>query len=77
MKGVIFNLLEETVVRAFGADTWDTLLDMSGASGAYTSLGAYPDSELEALVEAAGKALSLDRDAALRWFGAQSIPVLA
>lgn len=77
MKGVVFNLLEETVVRAFGADTWDTLLDMSGASGAYTSLGAYPDSELESLVEAAGKALSLDRDAVLRWFGIQAIPVLA
>lgn len=77
MKGVVFNLLEETVVRAFGADTWDALLDRSGASGAYTSLGAYPDSELEALVAAAGAALSLDRDAVLRWFGTQAIPVLA
>ncbi|HYC96489.1 heme NO-binding domain-containing protein [Brevundimonas sp.] len=77
MKGVVFNLLEETVTRAFGPDTWDALLDASDVTGAYTSLGNYPDSEMEALVAAAGQALSLDRDAVLRWFGVQAIPVLA
>lgn len=77
MKGVVFNLLEETVTRAFGPDTWDALLDASGVEGAYTSLGNYPDSEIEALVAAAGQALSLDRDAVLRWFGTNAMPVLA
>lgn len=77
MKGVVFNLLEETVTRAFGPDTWDALLDASDVSGAYTSLGNYPDSEIEALVAAAGQALSLDRDAVLRWFGTNAMPVLA
>ncbi len=30
MKGVVFNLLEEAVTRAFGADTWDALVDDAG-----------------------------------------------
>ena len=77
MKGVVFNLLEQAVSRAFGPDTWDTLVDMAGVSGAYTSLGNYPDSEIEALVAAAMQALSLDRDAVLRWFGQNAMPVLA
>ncbi|WP_374275012.1 heme NO-binding domain-containing protein [Brevundimonas sp.] len=77
MKGVVFNLLEEAVGRAFGPDTWDTLIEMSGVSGAYSSLGNYPDEEIEALVAAAGQALSLDRDAVLRWFGVNAMPILA
>ena len=77
MKGVVFNLLEEAVGRAFGPDTWDTLVESSGVSGVYTSLGNYPDEEVEALVEAAGRALSLERDQVLRWFGMNAIPILA
>lgn len=77
MKGVVFNLLEEAVGRAYGAETWDALIEASGVSGAYTSLGNYPDEEIEALVAAAMAALSLDRDAILRWFGQQAMPVLA
>lgn len=77
MKGVVFNLLEEAVGRAFGEDTWDALLDAAGLDGAYTSLGNYPDEEIEALVTAAGEALSLDRDAVLRWFGFNAMPILA
>lgn len=77
MKGVIFTLLEEVVTNGFGADTWDALIDASGVSGAYTSLGNYPDDEIEALVVAAVEALSLDRNAVLRWFGQKAIPILA
>jgi len=77
MKGVVFNLLEEAVGRAFGPDVWDDLVEASGVSGAYTSLGNYPDEDVEALVAAAMQALSLDRDAVLRWFGTAAIPVLA
>jgi len=77
MKGVVFNLLEETVTRSFGADVWDGLIEASGVSGAYTSLGNYPDEEIEALVAAASASLSLDRNAVLRWFGHNAIPVLA
>ena len=77
MKGVVFNLLEETVTRSFGANVWDDLIEASGVSGAYTSLGNYPDEEIEALGAAASVALSLDRNAVLRWFGHNAIPVLA
>lgn len=77
MKGVVFNLLEETVRRAFGPDTWDDLIDAAGVSGVYTSLGAYPDSEIEALVIAAANTLSMDRDQVLRWFGVNAMPILA
>jgi len=77
MKGVVFNLLEEAVGRAYGPETWDALIDASGVSGVYTSLGNYPDEEIEALVAAAMAALSLDRDQVLRWFGQNAIPVLA
>jgi hypothetical protein len=43
MKGIIFNLLEEVVIRDHGADTWDELLSATCLDGAYTSLGSYPD----------------------------------
>jgi hypothetical protein len=74
MKGVVFNLLEETVTRSFSANVWDDLIDASGVSGAYTSLGNYPDEEIEAPVAAASAALSLDRNAVLRWFGQKGDP---
>jgi len=77
MKGVIFTLLEEVVSKNFNADTWDALIEASGVSGVYTSLGNYPDEEIEALVAAAGTALSLDRNAVLQWFGQKAIPILA
>lgn len=77
MKGVVFNLLEETLTRAFGPASWDDLIDRSGVAGAYTSLGNYPDEDIEALVAAAAERLALDRSAVLRWFGQNAIPVLA
>ena len=46
MKGVVFNLLEEAVLREFGPDTWDELLDEANVRGAYTSLGNYSDDEI-------------------------------
>lgn len=77
MKGVIFNVLEEVVTRHHGAGTWEDLLDAAGVDGAYTSLGNYPDAEMEALVGAAAQALDLEADAVLRWFGTAAMPVLA
>lgn len=77
MKGVVFNLLEEVVSRRYGADAWDDLLTAAGVGGVYTSLGAYPDAEIEALVGAAACKLNVDRAAVLRWFGRSAMPVLA
>jgi Haem-NO-binding len=77
VKGIVFNLLQEVVTAAHGADAWDDLLDRSNSGGVYTSLGSYPDEELERLVETACDMLGLSRDAVLRWFGAEAMPLLA
>ncbi|MBB4065001.1 heme NO-binding domain-containing protein [Gellertiella hungarica] len=76
MKGVIFNLLEKVVSDEFGPDVWDDLIEASGASGAYTSLGNYDDAEIEALVAAASRKLGLSRADILHWFGVKAIPIL-
>jgi hypothetical protein len=77
MKGVVFNLMEEVIVRQHGEDLWDELLDSAKVSGAYTSLGSYADDELFKLVTAASERLELSADVVLRWFGQQAMPVLA
>ncbi|MBV9784229.1 MAG: heme NO-binding domain-containing protein [Acidisphaera sp.] len=77
MKGVVFNLLEEVVTRHHGEAVWDTLLDEAGLAGSYTSLGSYPDGEMQQLVLAASSALSLKPAAVLRWFGREAMPLLA
>jgi len=77
MKGIIFDLLEQVVEAQYGQDTWDQLLATSGLDGAYTAVGSYPDEELFALVDSATKALSIERDDLLRWFGASAIPLLS
>jgi hypothetical protein len=77
MKGIIFNLLEEVVVRHCGEAVWDHLLDATNIEGAYTSLGSYPDSELEALVAVAGPALGRSRNQCLQWFGRAAMPLIA
>lgn len=77
MKGIVFNLLEEVVRRDFGETVWDDLLDAADASGAYTSLGNYDDREIVGLVGAAAKALDRPATEVLRWFGRESMPLLA
>lgn len=77
MKGIIFNLLEELVSETQGDDAWEALLELSQASGVYTSLGSYPDAELIALVDAAATINSTGADEVLRWFGRAALPKLA
>lgn len=77
MKGIVFNLLQEIVVREHGDETWDALLDAAGLDGVYTSLGSYPDADLLALVGAASEALSLPADDVVRWYGRNALPLLA
>ena len=76
MKGIVFNLLEEVVVRQHGEDTWDSFLEAAGLGGSYTSLGSYPDEDMQKLVVAASKALATTPSEVLRWFGREAIPVL-
>jgi hypothetical protein len=77
MKGIVFNLLEEIVVREHGEDTWELLLDAAGVDGVYTSLGNYPDEDLLALVAAASQALALPAEDVVRWYGRHALPLLA
>jgi hypothetical protein len=77
VKGVIFNLLEELVRRHRGEIAWDTLLGIAGVDGAYTSLGSYPDEDLLRLVQAVSTEMGLSTSDTLRWFGRQSMPLLA
>lgn len=76
MKGIVFSLLEEVVRSQYGEDTWDSLLDQAGLSGAYTALGSYPDAELLGLVGAASASLKLPADEIVRWFARSALPLL-
>lgn len=76
MKGIIFNLLEIVVVRDYGEDTWDSLLETAGLDGAYTSVGSYPHEQLLALVDAASTATGTPADDLVRWFGREALPML-
>jgi hypothetical protein len=77
VRGVVYNLLERLVVRDFGEDTWDALLDASELDGVYTSLGSYPDEDLEKLVSAAASALAMPADDVVVWFGRNALPLFA
>jgi hypothetical protein len=77
MKGIVFNLLQEVIVREHGENTWDDLLDAAGLDGVYTSLGSYPDEDLHRLVAAASSALDRPADDVIRWFGRSALHLLA
>jgi len=76
MKGVIFNIVEEVVAAAYGPDMWDHLLGQAGLDGVYTSVGSYPDAQLEALVAAASGETGLPTSDMLRIIGRHAIPRL-
>ena len=77
MKGVIFNLVEDVVRREHGDGFWDDVIDDSGVSGAYTSLGTYSDSELETLAVTVGERIDAQPDAVVRHVGHEGIAMLA
>ncbi|WP_069086644.1 heme NO-binding domain-containing protein [Pseudomonas sp. TCU-HL1] len=77
MKGIVFNLLEEVVIRHQGENAWDALLDSAGLDGVYTSLGSYPDEQIYRLVGAASQMLAMPPFEVLRWFGQEAMPALA
>lgn len=77
MKGVIFNLAEQVVSDAHGADVWDDILDRAGLTGSYTSLGSYPDDDLIRLVAAASELLRVEPAAVIAIVGEGAMPLLA
>lgn len=77
MKGIIFNLLEESIAAQYGLSAWDKLLEKTQLEGAYTSLGSYPDADFLKLVEAAAAAFGKSNDEIVRWFGRNALPLEA
>lgn len=76
MKGIIFNAVEDAVVRHHGEDVWDGLLEEAGVDGAYTAVGNYPGTELLAIVEAASTRLGMPVADVLRWAGREAMRFL-
>lgn len=74
---MIFNLAEQVVTDAYGADVWDQLLDDADLDGAFTSLGNYPDEQLIAIVGAAAARLDAPPQDVVRNVGQGAIPLLA
>jgi hypothetical protein len=77
MKGIVFNLLEQVVVRHHGDTVWEELLENSDLPGTYTSLGSYPDEEIMRLVGTASEMLRIPPADVLRWFGRNAMPLLS
>jgi predicted hydrocarbon binding protein len=77
VKGIIFNLVEDTVRTEHGADVWDEVVDESGVTGAYTSLGTYPDEDLVALASTVADRLGTDASSVVRHVGHRSIATLS
>ncbi len=77
MKGVIFNLVDAVVRTERGDDAWDDIIDESGVSGAYTSLGNYPDSDLVDIAATVARHVGTDTSAVIRHIGHEGIAILA
>lgn len=77
LKGVIFLVLEETIVEEFGVSAWQEILDEAGSDGDYTTWGYYSDEELVDLVDAAEPHIGASGQAALRWVGQHALGKLA
>ncbi len=77
MKGIVFNVLEEVVAAEYGEATWDLLLDRAAVAGVYTSLGNYPDEDLNRLAGAASEALNTPISDVVRWVGQRALPIFA
>jgi len=76
MKGIIFKILESTVIEQFDDLAWDQALEKAGLSGAYTSLGNYADSDIVAILQALPATSGAELSDRLRWFGYHAIPAL-
>jgi hypothetical protein len=77
VKGVIYNLVENVVRSELGDDAWDYVIDESGVSGAYTSLGTYPDSDLTDIAASVAHQVGSDPSSVIRHVGHEGLSILA
>lgn len=70
MYGIIQKSIEEMVVKSFGQEKWETILEQAGvAERDFVLLQSYPDEVTLAIVGAATRVLGLSVDAVLESFG--------
>ena len=69
MKGVIFTEFLEVVEEAFGIEVVDEMLTKSKASGVYTAVGTYDDSEMNDMVVTLSKLTNTPVEHLLEFFG--------
>jgi hypothetical protein len=77
VKGIVFTLLEETIVDEHGMDAWDRILEEAGLDGVYTTLGNYPYEQLVTLLQAAEPVVGYSGRRAQQWFGRRALHRLA
>jgi hypothetical protein len=77
MKGVIYTLVEDVVRREHGDVEWDEVVTAAGVTGAYTSLGSYPDQELQRIAEVVAARNAMDASGVVRHVGHRGIATLA
>ena len=77
MRGIIFNVVEETISAEHGMHTWDALLASADLPGGYSSMGDYPDEELDRLIEVGSAALGTTPRDLTRHFGQSALLALS
>lgn len=77
MKGIILNLVEDVVRHEHGEVYWDEVVDASGLAASYTSLGTYPDHEVETLARAVAEREGATPAEVIRHVGHQGMAILA
>ena len=79
MKGVIFNVFEDFVVKNFGEDVLEDIVEATTLDTAepFVGPGTYPATDLLALVVTAAAKLGITVDQALRACGRHGFPALA
>jgi hypothetical protein len=76
MKGIILNLVEDVVRREHGDTYWDEVVDESGLAASYTSLGTYPDHEVETLARVVAEREDASVPDVIRHVGHEGMTIL-
>jgi hypothetical protein len=76
MHGSLFSGFKQFVVQSHGLATWNAVIHTTGGQGWYLSTHTYPDSELEALVDASATLAGKTPEAVWEDFGAALVPHL-
>jgi hypothetical protein len=79
MKGIIFNELQDVVVKLLGADAWERVLEetqLKTTGGGFVGPQTYPDEDLAALVVTVSRISGMPVDELIRVFGRELFPSL-